>query len=230
MAFSTRHNALPDGHVSHLVDVGYVEHYVLAIAYVTRWFELIACVWITWDDNPWISKSHTSWLLVNLDIFGRKLCWQDVEIAFVTSSCDSWQLSWQDVEIVCALSAGIYWSWYQAYYKYKFCTWEEVEAAVASRNKRRDFLVLSFCKCCVRERIERIFLWYYSLDRNTFLVHIFRRCFQFGPSVLKSFNWIPMFLSCYQFYPRVNSVRNYLRGKRKLRKLYHLKIIKNKFK
>jgi hypothetical protein len=44
MAFSTRHNALPNGHVSHLVDVGYVEHYVLAIAYVTRWFELIACV------------------------------------------------------------------------------------------------------------------------------------------------------------------------------------------
>ena len=117
MAFSTRHNALPNGHVSHLVDVGYVEHYVLAIAYVTRWFELIACVWITWDDNPWISKGHTSWLLVDL-----------------AKDCAD------NVEIVCALSAGFYWSWYQAYYKYKLCMWEELRSS--RRNKEDIFSVV----------------------------------------------------------------------------------------
>jgi hypothetical protein len=38
------------------------------------------------------------------------------------------------------------------------------------------------------------------LGRNTLLVPIFRGCFQFGPYVLKAFNWVPVFLSHYQFY------------------------------
>ena len=106
-------------------------------------------VWInciTWDDNPWISKGHTSWLLVDL-----------------AKDCAD------NVEIVCALLVGFYWSWYQAYYKYKL---REKKIRSSSRNKRRDFLVLSFCKCCVRERIERIFLYYYSLVQRAYWVYL----------------------------------------------------------
>ena len=40
-----------------------------------------------------------------------------------------------------------------------------------------------------------------NLGRNIFLVPIFRGCFQFGPCVLKAFNWVSVFLSRYQFYP-----------------------------
>jgi hypothetical protein len=40
-----------------------------------------------------------------------------------------------------------------------------------------------------------------KLGRNTLLVPIFRRCFQFGSYVLISFNWVPVFLSRYQLYP-----------------------------
>jgi hypothetical protein len=36
--------------------------------------------------------------------------------------------------------------------------------------------------------------------RNTCLVPIFRGCFQFDPSDLKPFNWVPVFLSRHQFY------------------------------
>ena len=36
---------------------------------------------------------------------------------------------------------------------------------------------------------------------NTILVPIFRGCFQFDPSVLISFDWVPVFLSRFQVYP-----------------------------
>ena len=39
------------------------------------------------------------------------------------------------------------------------------------------------------------------LGRNTLLVPIFKGYFQFDPNILKAFNWIPVFLSRYQFYP-----------------------------
>jgi hypothetical protein len=37
--------------------------------------------------------------------------------------------------------------------------------------------------------------------RNTLLVPVFRGCFQFGPSVLISFDWVLVFLRRFQFYP-----------------------------
>ena len=40
-----------------------------------------------------------------------------------------------------------------------------------------------------------------KLGRNTLLVPLFRACFQFGPSVLISFDWVPFFLIRFQFYP-----------------------------
>jgi hypothetical protein len=48
----------------------------------------------------------------------------------------------------------------------------------------------------------------FYFGRNTLLVPIFRGCFQFGPSDLKPFNWVPVFLSVINFTPEVNSVRN----------------------
>ena len=39
------------------------------------------------------------------------------------------------------------------------------------------------------------------LGRNTLLIPIFRGCFQFGHGDLKAVNWVPVFLSRYQFYP-----------------------------
>jgi hypothetical protein len=40
-----------------------------------------------------------------------------------------------------------------------------------------------------------------KIGRNTLLVPVFRGCFQFGPSVLISFDWVPVFLIRFQFYP-----------------------------
>ena len=42
--------------------------------------------------------------------------------------------------------------------------WKEGEAAV--ETKEEIFSVLSFCKCCVRKRIERIFLWYFFSTKS----------------------------------------------------------------
>jgi hypothetical protein len=47
---------------------------------------------------------------------------------------------------------------------------KEVEAAVGT--KEEIFSVLSFCKCYVRERIERIFLWYYSLVQKAYWMYL----------------------------------------------------------
>ena len=42
----------------------------------------------------------------------------------------------------------------------------------AAVGTKKIFLVLSFCKCCVRERIERIFLCYYSLVQRAYWVYL----------------------------------------------------------
>jgi hypothetical protein len=42
---------------------------------------------------------------------------------------------------------------------------------------------------------------YFHFGRNTLLGPIFRGCFQFGPYDLKTFNWVPVFLTRFQFYP-----------------------------
>ena len=61
--------------------------------------------------------------------------------------------------------------------------WEVGVAMGDSEKKEKE---IEFWLCVAR---------FIILGRNTLLVPIFRGCFQFGPSVLKAFNWVPVFLS-----------------------------------